>query len=88
MDLPQFEELYAVSDIHMGGVPGFQIFGRVERLAQFILRISSEHPGQRTVLVLNGDIIDSLAQDIRGYIATIEAEDMMNNIYTESAWTS
>ncbi len=70
-DYPQkFDELYVVSDIHMGGKPGAQIFNRGPRLAAFIDQIASERPDGDIALVLNGDIIDSLAEpNVTGYVA-------------------
>ena len=70
-DYPQkFDELYVVSDIHMGGKPGAQIFNRGPRLAAFIDQMASERPDSDVALVLNGDIVDSLAEpDVTEYVA-------------------
>jgi UDP-2,3-diacylglucosamine pyrophosphatase LpxH len=66
----QFDELYVVSDIHMGGDPGFQIFSRGPRLAAFIRYVGAQRPGDHVVLVLNGDVVDSLAETgVSGYVA-------------------
>ena len=42
---PRFDELYVVSDIHMGGDPGFQIFNRGLRLGAFIRHVADQRPG-------------------------------------------
>jgi len=84
----QFEELYAVSDIHMGGEPGFQIFNRGKRLGAFIRYVAAQRPDGDVVLVLNGDVIDSLAEPIRGYVA-LDAEEavrMMTRIADDPAF--
>lgn len=64
---PTFEELYVVSDIHMGGrkdeARDFQIFSHGARLAAFIHHIATQNRQGDVALVLNGDIIDSLAED-------------------------
>ena len=72
--LPTYAELYAVSDIHMGGektsTDNFQIFNRGERLAGFIDFVGTVRPTEEVALLLNGDIIDSLAEDeVPGYVA-------------------
>ena len=76
--LPAFAELYAISDIHLGGTKtaagNFQIFHRGDRLAGFIDRVAEQRPGENVALVLNGDVIDSLAEEaVTGYVAMDEA---------------
>lgn len=78
-DLPSFDEVYVISDLHMGGAPGFQMLGQVERLARFIEALAQVRPGEQVALVLNGDVIDSLAEDV-GYVATQGAVAMMSGI--------
>lgn len=84
--LPQYDELWVVSDIHMGGRPGFQILKHGPRLGEFIKHLSTNPPKGEVALVLNGDIIDSLAEEIEGYIAMEEAEKMMKRISEEKAF--
>lgn len=62
MDVPTFEQLYVVSDLHMGGKDGFHIFRQKDTLAKFILRIKDAEC-ERLALVLNGDIVDFLAEE-------------------------
>ena len=71
---PTFNEIYVVSDIHLGGrrddQDNFQIFNRGERLGNLIRHIAGQRVGEDVALVLNGDIIDSLAEDeVAGYVA-------------------
>jgi UDP-2,3-diacylglucosamine pyrophosphatase LpxH len=85
----QFDELYVVSDIHMGGKPGFQIFNRGRRLGAFIDRVAAERKDADVALVLNGDIVDSLAEPgITGYVALDgdTAVGMMTRIATDPAF--
>lgn len=97
MDLiPQFDELWVISDIHMGGVrtasQNFQIFRRGERLANFIRRLANERPADNLALLLNGDIIDSLAEEkaAPGYIAidVDAALTMMERIYNDPSFAT
>ena len=83
--LPVFDEVYVISDIHMGGRPGFQILRHGDRLGRFIEHLGSVRPDERVALVLNGDVIDSLAEEIHGYVATREAVSMMERIYQSFA---
>lgn len=91
--LPRYDELWVVSDIHMGGERtadrNFQIFRRGARLAAVIDRLKAVRPGEQVALVLNGDIIDSLAEEIvEGYVAldVATAEAMMERIYEDAAF--
>lgn len=90
---PAFAELYVVSDIHMSGandgVNNFQIFNRGDRLGAFIRQIATIRPTEDVALVLNGDIIDSLAEDdVPGYVALDAgiALRMMERIYRDKAF--
>jgi UDP-2,3-diacylglucosamine pyrophosphatase LpxH len=60
-NIPQFDELYSVSDLHMGGLgPGAQIFNSGKELAALIDHLRAR-PG-KIVLVINGDMVDFLAE--------------------------
>jgi UDP-2,3-diacylglucosamine pyrophosphatase LpxH len=80
MDLPQYDELHVVSDLHMGGKPGFQVLRETGRLAGFVRRVAKQRPDDRVALLLNGDVIDSLAEDVGGYVATVNAVAMLQRI--------
>src|SRR5262249_8290911 len=82
-----------ISDIHMGGERSagrnFQIFNRGERLARFIRSLNVRRPQDEVALVLNGDIIDSLAEDsVPGYVAldVDTALFMMERIYADPSF--
>jgi UDP-2,3-diacylglucosamine pyrophosphatase LpxH len=83
-----FDVAYSISDIHLGGSGDFQIFNNGKRLAKFIDHIAGLDPGERMVLVLNGDVIDSLAEENIGYIAITETEasDMIDRIIVDPAF--
>jgi UDP-2,3-diacylglucosamine pyrophosphatase LpxH len=84
--LPQYDELYVVSDLHMGGRGGFQILKECRRLAEFTRWVGRQRPDGRVALVLNGDVIDSLSEDIGGYIAADEAVTMVTRIFNDEAF--
>jgi UDP-2,3-diacylglucosamine pyrophosphatase LpxH len=60
-NIPQFDELYSVSDLHMGGSePGTQIFDSGPVLAKLINFLRTK-PG-KVAVVINGDMVDLLAE--------------------------
>jgi UDP-2,3-diacylglucosamine pyrophosphatase LpxH len=60
-NIPQFDELYSVSDLHMGGAQsGSQIFNSGSELARLIEFLRTK-PGM-VALVINGDMVDFLAE--------------------------
>ncbi len=77
----KFDELHVVSDLHFGGTPGFQIFNQGAALAATIRNIASQdtgNTGRKVGFVMNGDIVDFLAEkppaylDPEGAIAKLE----------------
>lgn len=85
-DLPSFDEIHVVSDIHMGGKPGFQILREAPRLAKFIRWVASRRPAEQVALLLNGDVIDTLAEDIGGYVAVDDAVSTVSRIMDDPAF--
>jgi UDP-2,3-diacylglucosamine pyrophosphatase LpxH len=74
METARFEELYVVSDLHLGGVTGRPIFFQDQTLAGLFDYLAKRKPpgkGELAVL-LNGDVVDTLAEDIDGYVADPE----------------
>ena len=91
--MDQYDELYVISDIHLGGentgTQNFQIFKYGKRLGGFITEIAKIRPSDKVCLVLNGDIFDSLAEEgVRGYVALSETEalKMMERIYIDPSF--
>jgi UDP-2,3-diacylglucosamine pyrophosphatase LpxH len=91
--LPTFGELYVVSDIHLGGrrtdQDNFQIFNHGRRLGNLVKQFANQREDEDVCLVLNGDIIDSLAEDdVHGYVA-LDADSairMMAHIFSDAAF--
>ena len=61
-NIPQFDELYSVSDLHMGGRTGFQIFASGKQLAALIEHVRTLDQGRKIAFVINGDAVDFLAE--------------------------
>jgi UDP-2,3-diacylglucosamine pyrophosphatase LpxH len=85
-NLPAFDEVHVISDLHMGGRAGFQILRETKRLANFILRLSKQRPQGRVALVLNGDVFDTLAEDVKGYVAVDDAQAAVDRIMNDSSF--
>ncbi|WP_240975160.1 metallophosphoesterase family protein [Paraburkholderia aromaticivorans] len=72
------DQLYVISDLHLGGTPGFQIFGSAGELAWLINDLATRDPEREIALVINGDFIDFLAEpnatyfDPEGAVAKLE----------------
>jgi UDP-2,3-diacylglucosamine pyrophosphatase LpxH len=87
-NLPEYDEVHVISDLHMGGPQGFQILKETTRLANFIRWVAAQRAGERVALILNGDIIDTLAEDISGYIAIDEAVSTVQRIMGDPSFES
>ena len=85
-DLPGYDEIHAISDLHMGGRPGFQILRETQRLSNFIRRVGEQRPTGRVALVLNGDVFDTLAEDVIGYVAVDEAQATVQRIMNDASF--
>jgi UDP-2,3-diacylglucosamine pyrophosphatase LpxH len=85
-DLPAFDEVHVISDLHMGGRPGFQILRETQRLANFINRLGQRRPQGQVALVLNGDVFDTLAEDVVGYVAVDDAQATVNRIMKDPSF--
>lgn len=85
MDLPKYDEVYVVSDLHMGGEADFQILRDREarRLAGFIRRIATQRPADQVALVLNGDVIDTLAEKGDDYLVVAKAQEVVGRIMAD-----
>ena len=60
---PQLDELQVVSDLHLGGKLGFQIFASTAELVWLIDSVAQSPAPGRAALVVNGDFIDFLAEE-------------------------
>lgn len=81
--MPKFDEIHAISDLHMGGLPGFQILRETKRLAGYVQWVADQCPDGEVALVLNGDVIDTLAEDVGGYVAFDNAVPVIQRIMSD-----
>lgn len=83
-----FDELYSVSDLHMGGEPGGQIFSQGKELAALIGLLRLRPADRKVALVLNGDIVDFLAEDIKSkqYLKPERAVAILERIFSDPAF--
>lgn len=87
-DFPEYDEIHVISDIHMGGdKPDFQILRETSRLANYIRWVAGQRPEGRVALILNGDVIDTLAEDIHGYVAVDEAVAILRRIMKDASFS-
>jgi len=59
----QLDELQVVSDLHLGGKPGFQIFASAAELAWLADSVAASKAKGLAALLVNGDFIDFLAEE-------------------------
>ena len=83
---PSFDALYVISDLHMGGVEGFQIFGAGPLLGQTIDQLRDTLPEQEIGLVINGDTVDFIAEPKAEYFDPVGAVDKLNRITSDPAF--
>ncbi|MGY6275416.1 metallophosphoesterase [Methylomonas sp. MgM2] len=83
---PEYDEVHVISDIHMGGKTGFQILRETGRLAGYIGWVSEQAPEGKVALVLNGDVFDTLAEDIKGYVAVDDAVETVQRIMEDDSF--
>lgn len=69
-EFPRFDLAYVISDLHLGGPKGRQMFAAGDSFTAFIAHLLKEHrarrktsPQARTLLVINGDFVDFLAEE-------------------------
>ncbi len=93
MIISEFDELHVVSDLHLGGektpTENFQIFKHGKRLGDFIERLAKKannNDNRRVALVLNGDIVDFLAETDPMYLDPSGAVEKLKRIYQDPSF--
>ena len=86
-DLVRFDAIHVISDLHMGGMPGFQILRETERLANYVRRLAGQAPDTDVALVLNGDVFDTLAEETGGYVAIEQAAATVARIMSDASFS-
>lgn len=86
MPFPHYDEVHIISDLHMGGEATFQILRETEKLAGYIRWVGEQRPDGNVALVLNGDVIDTLAEKNDGYIAVDNADVIIQRIMADASF--
>jgi UDP-2,3-diacylglucosamine pyrophosphatase LpxH len=86
----QFDILHVISDLHLGGIKNtdknFQVFSQGKRLGDFIDNLAQEAPTKQLALVLNGDIVDFLAENNACYLDTTNAIGKLERICNDPSF--
>lgn len=85
--MDQLDQLHAISDLHLGGAPGHQIFDQGALLAATIDKLRARAPDARIGLALNGDIVDFLAAPGATYLDPYGAVAKLEAILTDVAFS-
>ena len=87
-DFPAYDEIHVISDIHMGGNrPNFQILKETKRLAGYIGWVAKQCPAGHVALMLNGDVFDTLAEELPGYVAVEQAVTVVDRIMRDASFS-
>lgn len=81
--LPQFDALYVISDLHLGGEAGDQIFNSGPELARLIDYLRTRLPTKKLALLINGDFVDFLAENDAKHFDPAGAVAKLNRIATK-----
>lgn len=84
--IPHFDELHAISDLHLGGVEGRQIFNLAPLLAAVIRDLTSRPKDRAICLVINGDFVDFLAEPNPTWFDAQGASSRLDRIATDPAF--
>ncbi|WP_395740585.1 metallophosphoesterase [Prosthecobacter sp.] len=86
MNLPTFDELYVLSDLHLGGTKGFQIFTSTKEAKALLAELAGRPAELRVCLVINGDLVDFLAEPGAQSFNPDTAEGMLRRIAGDDAF--
>ncbi|HEY2737843.1 MAG TPA: metallophosphoesterase, partial [Thermoanaerobaculia bacterium] len=78
--VPRFDEVHVISDLHLGGRAGFQIFNTTAELVRLIDFLRNESAEKSLALVINGDMVDFLAETPARYFDPLGAVEKLDNI--------
>lgn len=83
---PEFDAVYIVSDLHMGGQTGGQIFNAGELLASTIDHLAESSPRSNVGLIINGDSVDFIAEPNPVYFDSTGAASRLRRIMDDPAF--
>src|SRR5215469_12368471 len=81
-----FDELYVISDLHMGGVADFQMFTEGTLLTKWISRLAQQPPDKTVALLINGDFVDFLAEPGAVYFDHSSAVQKLQRIAQDNSF--
>ena len=85
--IPEFDAVYVISDLHLGGDVGFQIFNQGSLLKAWLEAIAQPDASRpRKGLVINGDTVDFLAEAGAKCFNPETAGDMLRQICDRTAF--
>ncbi|HEY3963040.1 MAG TPA: metallophosphoesterase [Planctomycetaceae bacterium] len=85
--IKDLDAVYVVSDLHMGGRGrGAQIFSQSNLLAHLIRALARENSDQQLAMVINGDMVDFLAEPRAKYFDPDGAVDKLDRIATDESF--
>jgi UDP-2,3-diacylglucosamine pyrophosphatase LpxH len=88
--LHEFDQFYVISDLHLGGSPGMQIFQQSSSLVSLIDWFAACDSMKRIGLCLNGDTVDFLAEPSARYFdpdgATTRLDRIFNDLTFKPVW--
>ena len=84
---PQFEELFIISDLHLGGPPGFQIFNAGAHLEKLVDHLRNVAPKKKVALLVNGDLVDFLAERPAMHFDPAGAIEKLDRIIADPGFT-
>ncbi len=86
MPIPTYDQVHVVSDLHLGGPRGAQIFNQKTALAWLIHHVATLRPKDKVALILNGDVVDFLADFSKQYLNVVDPQDQLQRICTDDAF--
>jgi UDP-2,3-diacylglucosamine pyrophosphatase LpxH len=82
----EFDQLHVISDLHLGGVKPFQIFGSTVELVSLITYLAQQPEDQQVGLLINGDFIDFLAEEPGAYFDPERAVDKLDRVLGDASF--
>ena len=81
------DELYVVSDLHIGGESGFQIFDSTDEFAWLADHLATTRPNKTLGLMINGDVVDFLAEPSPVYFDALGAAARLDRIFKDNRFS-
>jgi UDP-2,3-diacylglucosamine pyrophosphatase LpxH len=85
---PEFDDLYVVSDLHLGGLPDAPVFDSSEQLAALIQWAATRATTRRVAFVLGGDLVDFIAFPGATYFNPEHAVEWLSGLAAKGAPTA